>query len=292
LSAPFTAKPYTARPFAAEPLPQRDPSLDVSQNHYWRYHRLEPLLAAKQPVTDSVDEDLFIAVHQVCEIAFHQMVIDLERGLDALRIAFAEPVDPLGNASEAAYFLRRVIHFWDVVNRTMPILNGMRGFAEFRTGIGPGSGFQSWQFRHVEIMSGVRKVYWKGGTADAEGRPHVAETEFEKRFGSDIQAWLSKHEQHSLLHYWQVLRGRNSDIAVLRQSDHANELIHLLQRYEAAQKLFHSAHIALAVRQLGIVGVEIGTGGTSFKDYLQTYGREYAPLFAGLPETAPVHAAI
>ncbi len=145
-------------PYVARPLPQKDPSLDVSQNHYWRYHRLEPLLAAKQPVTDSVDEDLFIAVHQTCEIAFHQMVLDLGRTLYALRLAFAAG-DPVGDVSEAGYFLRRVVHFWDVVNRAMPILNGMRGFAEFRTGIGPGSGFQSWQFRHIEIMSGIRGVY-------------------------------------------------------------------------------------------------------------------------------------
>jgi tryptophan 2,3-dioxygenase len=130
----MTVKPYST------PLPQRDPALDVSLNHYWRYHNLEPLLSQKQPVTDSVDEDLFIAVHQVCELSFHQMALDMERALDALRIAFETAERPVGDMSEAAYFLRRVIHFWDVVNRTMPILNGMRGFAEFRTGIGPGSG--------------------------------------------------------------------------------------------------------------------------------------------------------
>ncbi len=274
--------------YAAKALPQRDPSLDVSQNHYWRYHRLEPLLAAKQPVTDSVDEDLFIAVHQVCEISFHQMVIDLERVLDALKIAFHEPARPLGDVSEAAYFLRRVIHFWDVVNRAMPVLNGMRGFAEFRTGIGPGSGFQSWQFRHIEIMSGIRGVYWKGGTNDAEGRPHIAETEFERRFGAEVRAWLERHERHSLRFYWEELRGRAPDIGALRGSEDASELISLLQRYEAAQRLFHQSHLALAVRQLGIVGVEIGTGGSSFKDYLARYGKEIAPLFDGLPETLPV----
>jgi tryptophan 2,3-dioxygenase len=34
--------------------------------------------------------------------------------------------------------------------------------------------------------------------------------------------------------------------------------------------------------QLRRVGVEVGTGGTSFKDYLAKYGRNVAPLFAGL----------
>jgi tryptophan 2,3-dioxygenase len=132
-------------------------------------------------------------------------------------------------------------------------------------------------------MSGVRKVYWRGGTADADGKPHAAETEFERKFGADIAAWLTWHEKHSLVHYWEALCARG-DLSTLRQSEQANELISLLQRYEAAQKLFHGAHIALAVRQLAIVGVEIGTGGSSFKDYLQKYGREHAPLFEGLPE--------
>jgi tryptophan 2,3-dioxygenase len=272
-------------PYVARPMPQRDPALDVSQNHYWRYHRLEPLLAAKQPVTDSVDEDLFIAVHQVCEISFHQMVLDMERALDALREAYGASERPVGDVAEAGYFLRRVIHFWDVVNRTMPILNGMRGFAEFRTGIGPGSGFQSWQFRHIEIMSGIRGIYWKGGTNDAEGRPHVAETEFDRKFGPDIARWLHAHESHSLRFYWDILRNR-APLEVLRQSDNAQELMTLFQRYEAAQKLFHGAHLALAVRQLAIVGVEIGTGGSSFKDYLARYGKDIAPLFEGLPESA------
>jgi tryptophan 2,3-dioxygenase len=278
----------SSRPaYVATPMPPRDPTIDVSQNHYWRYHRLDPLLACKQPVTHSVDEDLFIAVHQACEISFHQMNLDMERALDALKIAFAEADPLIGDTDEAAYFLRRIIHFWDVVNRTMPILNGMRGFAEFRTGIGPGSGFQSWQFRHLEIMSGIRHVYWAGGTKDAAGNLHSAETEFQKRHGADIQHWLQVHSEHSLVHYWALLRTRSggSTSALMQHAD-AAQLVGLLQKYEAAQKLFHQAHLALAVRQLAIVGVEIGTGGSSFKDYLAKYGREIAPLFDGLPEMA------
>jgi tryptophan 2,3-dioxygenase len=271
-------------PYSARPMPPRDPSADVSENHYWRYHHLDQLLGAKQPVTHSVDEDLFIAVHQCCEVSFNQMILDMQRALAALKDAFAA-ADPLvGDVGEAAYFLKRVIHFWDVVNRVMPILNGMRGFAEFRQAIGPGSGFQSWQFRHIEIMSGIRHVYWAGGTKDAEGKLHVAESEFDRRHGADIARWLDEHREHSLVHYWEVLKKRaRGDVASLQADAEAAELIGLLQKYEAAQKLFHQAHLALAVRQLAIVGVEVGTGGTSFKDYLAKYGKEIAPLFDGLP---------
>ncbi len=87
--------------------------------------------------------------------------------------------------------------------------------------------------------------------------------------------WLHEHEHHSLRHYWEQLLARaGKDIAVLRSNEDAAELMSLLARYEAAQTLFHQAHLALAVRQLAIVGVEIGTGGTSFKDYLARYGKE------------------
>jgi tryptophan 2,3-dioxygenase len=271
-------------PYEAKPLPQRDPALDVSENHYWRYHRLDALLECKQPVTASADEDLFIAVHQVCELSFNQMIIDMARALDALDVAMAAG-DPIGDTQETCYFLDRVLRFWDVVNRTMPILNGMRGFAEFRTAIGPGSGFQSWQFRHLEIMSGIRHAYWKGGTNDAGGRPHVAESAFDRRHGEDQRRWFAEHEAHSLAHYWGALKGRaagDDPVLALEGDANAAALLKRLRRYEAAQQLFHQAHLALAVRQLKLVGVEIGTGGSSFKTYLAKYGQDEARIFEGL----------
>ena len=85
------------------PLPPLNPDLDVSQNHYWNYHRLDELLVCKQPLTASKDEDLFIAIHQICEIAFHQIILDMERVLEALSEALNK--DPIiGDPTEARYF--------------------------------------------------------------------------------------------------------------------------------------------------------------------------------------------
>jgi tryptophan 2,3-dioxygenase len=262
------------------PLPLLDTDQDVSRNHYWSYHDLPGLLACKRPLTASMDEDLFIAVHQICEIAFHQIVIDQDRALDALRAAFSDEIGPL---DETHYFLARVIRLWRSVNVTMPILTDLRAFAQFRTSIGPTSGFQSFQFRHIEIQAGVRERYWQGGTADAEGRLHVAETEFDRRYGAEVQDWLDRHRSHNLAYYWGCLReALQREPALAERADvrtHTGDL----REIDRALVTFHKAHLNLAVEQLRRVGVDTGTGGTSFKQYLAKFEADVAPLFEGLP---------
>lgn len=274
--------------YRPEPLPPLNPETDISQNHYWSYHDLDALLRCKQPLTASQDEDLFIAVHQICELAFHQMIVDMERVLQAWAIALQPNPDPMiGDISEVCYFLRRVLRLYEVVNSTMPILGTMRAFAEFRTSIGPTSGFQSFQFRHLELMSGVHQ-YWQGGTHDQAGRPHIAETEFDRRYGEDIAAWIEQYRHHNLAHYYLTLLNRGSGdgsqdkIASLRQHPQASSLLLLLRAYDEQQTRFHRGHLGLAIQQLKLVGVDVGTGGTSFRDYLAKYDRELAPLFPEL----------
>lgn len=271
-----------------QPLPPLDPNLDITQNHYWSYHGLDTLLNCKQPLTVSKDEDLFISVHQICELAFHQMILDMDRVLDALAAATQATTDAIvGNTSEVCYFFKRVLRLYEVVVTTMPILTTMRAFAEFRTSIGPTSGFQSFQFRHLEIMSGVQK-YWSGGTNDAAGNPHVAESEFERRYGADVNQWCDRHQNHSLAFYYNCLLNRavgdspSERIANLINHPHANPVLKSMQAYEELQTRFHQAHLGLAVQQLKIVGADLGTGGTSFRKYLVKYQKEIAPLFPGL----------
>jgi tryptophan 2,3-dioxygenase len=276
------------RPYDAKPLPPLDATVDYSNNHYWNYHSLPDLLACKKPVTASQDEDLFIAVHQVCELAFHQMILDFDRALDALAAGVDEAKGSIGALGEASYFLQRVVQLWRTVNATMPILSGMRAFAEFRTTLGPTSGFQSFQFRRIEIMSGVDAHYWRGGTADAAGKPHVAETEFDVRYGDQVAGWFARYRRHSLKAHagrlFAIAAKHAADpLAWLDQHPEAGPVIRLMAAYDRAQLAFHRAHLQLATVQLTRVGVEIGTGGTSYRDYLAKYEAMLAPL---LPELA------
>ena len=274
-----------------EPLPPRDPTLDTANNHYWAYHGLDTLLACKAPVTASEDEDGFIAVHQICELAFHQMLLDLPRALDALAIAFPVSRPDSGLPSpdhpalaDALYFLRRVNRFWRTVNATLPILGDLRAFIEFREALGPTSGFQSAQFRRLEILSGV-PAYWHGGTVDASGQPHVAETAFTARYGAELAALEATHRTHNLVAYAERLRAAWDQDACAPESPFY-ALAQAFLRYERAQLRFHQAHLAVAKTQLARVGVQTGTGGSSFAAYLKRYEEHFGTLFPGLSEVA------
>jgi tryptophan 2,3-dioxygenase len=270
--------------------------MDAAANHYWSYHGLDRLLACKAPVTASEDEDGFIAVHQICELAFHQMLLDLPRALIALEAVFpstasapALPALPCAALEDALYFLRRVNRFWRTVNATLPILGDLRAFVEFREALGPTSGFQSAQFRRLELLSGV-PAYWHGGTADEAGKPHVAETAFDARYGAELEALAAEVSGRSLRDYGERLRDA-WDPARCAPESPFYALAQGLLRYERAQLRFHQAHLAVAKTQLARVGVYTGTGGSTFDTYLRRYEERHGELFPGLSAVAgPLNA--
>jgi tryptophan 2,3-dioxygenase len=267
-------------------------SAETEQSTYWRYHRLSDLLACKQKLTNSMDEDLFISVHQICELSFHQMILDLDRAL----MAMADLKADAEAAAEASYFLERVVALYHTVNGTVPVLAEMRGFVEFRQALGPSSFFQSFQFRRLEIMSGIVDPYWRG--ANEVGQPHPSEAVFERSFGVVVDGWLRAYRHHSLIrHYEELLArapggGRAARLAVLRELPAVRRLLELLKAYDDARTHFHRARLAVASRQLARSGSSIGAIATSYRRYLDPHRDAPAPLFDGLhPARATENAA-
>jgi len=137
---------------------------------YSSYLKIHDLLKLQVPLTDDApDELLFIVVHQSYELWFKVVIDELRRASRALHEA--QPWNALSH-------LRRIIIIEDLLLAHLQALDSMspEGFLAFRDPLDPASGFQSFQFRAIEFLSGG-------------GKPAMLNFEL---FGDEQRAWLKE----------------------------------------------------------------------------------------------------
>jgi tryptophan 2,3-dioxygenase len=118
---------------------------------YSTYLKINDLLELQVPLTPGArDELLFIVVHQSYELWFKVIIDELQRANEALHAN--EPWRALPH-------LRRTVTVEDLLLEHLRVLETMspEGFLEFRDPLNPASGFQSFQFRAIEFLSGGGK---------------------------------------------------------------------------------------------------------------------------------------
>ncbi len=160
--------------------------------YYSDYLRLDQLLDAQHPESarhgrPSHDEMLFIIVHQVYELWFKQILHDLE---DVMTVFGQPAIDDEEMGRMVARFdriaeIQRLLHGQLDVLETMTPLD----FLEFRDYLIPASGFQSVQFRLIEITLGIR----------TEDRALINEAPYTSRFRPDHRAQLEEAERRPSL---------------------------------------------------------------------------------------------
>ncbi|MBL4703530.1 MAG: hypothetical protein JKY54_03355, partial [Flavobacteriales bacterium] len=127
---------------------------------YWDYIRLDTLLSLQQPLTDFPDEQIFIMYHQITELYFklclHEMEQIANNGREVLDNGddrgWKETLDP-------DFFLarlKRMNNYFKALTSSFEIMvTGMEQdqFLKFRMALLPASGFQSGQYRKIEIYA-------------------------------------------------------------------------------------------------------------------------------------------
>jgi tryptophan 2,3-dioxygenase len=128
--------------------------------YYSSYLKLDQLLGSQQPASDAIgkpahDEMLFITVHQVYELWFKQILHELTR----MEADFGgNPVDDrqlvqvIHGLHRIHTILKLLVHQLDVMETMTPL-----DFLDFRDLLYPASGFQSAQFREIEIRLGLAR---------------------------------------------------------------------------------------------------------------------------------------
>ncbi len=129
--------------------------------YYKNYLQLDRILNAQQLESQRVgqpadDEMLFIIVHQTYELWFKQILFEL--GL--VRNIFAQQSinDNAPDMQMAVHRLKRVASILQVLVHQIDILETMTplDFLDFRDLLRPASGFQSYQFKMIEAVLGLR----------------------------------------------------------------------------------------------------------------------------------------
>jgi tryptophan 2,3-dioxygenase len=125
---------------------------------YWDYIKVESLLslqngfaADERALTD--DEVLFIVVHQIDELWFKLALRELTAARDLLVASEANERAP----ARIAASLRRAILLVRYATQHFELIETLttRAFLDFRDKLAPASGYQSAQFRELEILLGL-----------------------------------------------------------------------------------------------------------------------------------------
>lgn len=124
---------------------------------YSEYLKLDKILTAQQPLSKikgkpAHDEMLFIITHQAYELWFKQILFELHNINHVLSANYL----PERNLPLITRATRRVIKIFKLVNQQIDILETMTpmDFLDFRGFLGTSSGFQSLQFREIEVLLG------------------------------------------------------------------------------------------------------------------------------------------
>lgn len=239
---------------------------------YASYLGLDRLLSAQHPTTDRHDEVLFIIIHQTKELWLKEIIHEVRLAKGLVR----------GGEVEPAYkALARVSRIQSIMTQSWDVLATMTpaDYLSFRDGLGSSSGFQSWQFRTLEYLLGLKDASFL--SFQDEDSDALAELTAALAAPSLYDDALSRMAAHGLTLPAEVLDRDVSQpyapsaavedawLAVYRDTQRYWELYQLAEKLvdlDDALLTWRHKHVLTVER---IIGGKRGTGGTEGVGYLQ-----------------------
>ncbi len=177
-------------------------SKKYSTIHYHSYLKLDKILEAQQLRSAELgepahEEMLFIIIHQAYELWFKQIIHELQSILKMFR---EDSVDER-NIGTAVARLGRISEILKLAVQQIRIMETMTplDFLDFRGYLFPASGFQSFQFRMVEVMLGLseqeRLTYGSGHYASVfpeEQQQVLADIYRSGTLFDAVESWLER----------------------------------------------------------------------------------------------------
>ncbi len=254
-----------------EPEIQRDFSRSMS---YGDYLDLERVLGAQHPraVPARHDELLFIIQHQTSELWLKLLLHELRSARSLIQADQPQP---------ALKRLARVKHIQHVLTDQWSVLATLTPseYAEFRSFLATGSGFQSWQYRAVEFILGNKnKEMLRVFEHDPQVHDELAALLGERSLYDEVLAWLSRHgyavPAAALERDWALPYAPSEGVVDVVAEVYADPAAHW-DVYEMCEELvdvednmqvWRFRHLKTVER---IIGSKRGTGGSSGVPFLR-----------------------
>lgn len=251
---------------------------------YQKYLNLPQLLNLQEPRSDGPEQDelLFIIIHQVYELWFKQIIHEVK---------FIQNSMDNNHQADIFHGFKRVLSILKVLVSQTDVLETMTpvAFSSFRDRLETSSGFQSVQFRELEILLGKRdlNLISRFQTNDEEykllselfQKPSLWDSfnQYLKREGYNVPDELikkdfSKSTQSSSEHQ-QLL------IEIYRERSNLMEICERFVDLDEGLQEWRYRHVKMVERTIGI---KMGTGGSSGMEYLKA--TVFTPLFPDLWE--------
>lgn len=271
-----------------------DGLLYTDSTNYWNYTHLDTLLSIQKPNTDFPDEMVFIIYHQITELYFklilHEQIQIAHNGREVLKSGEDKGWRKSLNKDYFIQSLTRINRYFDSLTQSFDIMiDGMEKdqFLRFRMALLPASGFQSVQYRKIEICATnfirmvdkskrekfekqkspsvtdmYEDIYWKLGAMElASGKKTLTLRQFEKKYSDDL---VKLGEEYAEKNVWKKYKG-------LSDSDQSDKkLQEQLRLFDVNVNInWPLVHYKSAVRYLQMESKDIkATGGTNWQEYL------------------------
>jgi tryptophan 2,3-dioxygenase len=245
---------------------------------YWDYIHLDTLLSLQNPRTDFEDEKIFVIYHQITELYFNLIKHELRQ----LRTHGGTDMQVWTK------HIRRMLNYFKNLCQSFDVMvEGMdpQQFLKFRMSLLPASGFQSVQYRMIELESTIaynlmepgerakvavdidtasayEALYWKYGNLELKtGKKTLTLQMFEQKYDRELLTLAEQMRTGSICAMYRALP------EAMRQDE---GLIGLLREYDLYANVFWAlSHWKSAVRYLqGDPDVIAATGGTNWQKYL------------------------
>lgn len=163
--------------------------------NYADYLQLAKILSAQMPRSDAAgcpahDEHFFIVIHQVAELWFKQILVELE----SVREAMCQSHVVAQDLWRAVKRLQRVVAIVGLLVEQMKLIQTLSPmeFLTFRSRLEKASGFQSYQFRLMEICLGIPTNNAKAYNLQSEQATLIEQAQQSPSLFHCLERWLEQ----------------------------------------------------------------------------------------------------